>query len=446
MVKKIDLAKTTIKGLLDSGISPAKIIKEYKDKKNFRHLKLTFSKLNYWKNHEFKTEIKRRTKLNDIEIRTVKEMAENQTTSVMGSRKIADKMNEIFENQGRLNSSGKQFKISKSTICKYLNKELGKPRKLRKVFALNEKNKMRRIEYCQKLINDKIIGKNIFFTDETTIRCTSHVKNEQIRLSKENTKKLKKADPEVLKLMEREEEKFPKSIMLAGGISYYGLSDLMVVEGTMTEFAYAQAILLYKKNVEEFKKKNKNIIFEQDGATCHTSKANKKLLDITFGEKGWIQNSPSSPDLAYPIETVWAELKDKVKRRKPKTIEDLKKFCIEEWNKIEPKKYFKHFEEKIKLCKEIKGERLNEYNLREIMKKKLKIKEKEEKQPKKELKRVFNENVLKGLKNKEIKELEKQKKDILDYYDGKIKEKNEEIKEQRRIEQLSGKKWIVNIW
>ena len=53
-------------------------------------------------------------------------MAENQTTSVMGSRKIADKMNEIFENQGRLNSSGKQFKISKSTICKYLNKKLKK--------------------------------------------------------------------------------------------------------------------------------------------------------------------------------------------------------------------------------------------------------------------------------------------------------------------------------
>ena len=70
----------------------------------------------------------------------------------------------------------------------------------------------------------------------------------------------------------------------------------------------------------------------------------------------------------------------------------------------------------------------------------MKIKEKEEKQPKKELKRVFNENILKGLKNKEIKELEKQKKDILDYYDGKIKEKNEEIKEQRRIEKLSGKK------
>ena len=42
--------------------------------------------------------------------------------------------------------------------------------------------------------------------------------------------------------------------MLAGGISYYGLSDLMVVEGTMNEFAYAQAILLYKKMLMNKKK------------------------------------------------------------------------------------------------------------------------------------------------------------------------------------------------
>ena len=54
--------------------------------------------------------------------------------------------------------------------------------------------------------------------------------------------------------MEREEEKFPKSIMLAGGISYYGLSDLMVVEGTINEFEYDQEILLYKKKSRRIKK------------------------------------------------------------------------------------------------------------------------------------------------------------------------------------------------
>ena len=100
--------------------------------------------------------------------------------------------------------------------------------------------------------------------------------------------------------MEREEEKFPKSIMLAGGISYYGLSDLIIVEGTMNEFAYAQARLLYKNNLEEFKKIDRNIIFEQGGASCHTSKSNKQLLNYLFDAKGWIQNSPSSPNLAFP--------------------------------------------------------------------------------------------------------------------------------------------------
>ena len=245
--------------------------------------------------------------------------------------------------------------------------------------------------------------------------------------------------------MEREEEKFPKSLMLAGGISYYGLSDLIIVEGTMTEFAYGQAILLYKKNMEEFKKINKNIIFEQDGATCHTSKANKKLLNFIFGEKGWIQNSPSSPDLAYPIETVWAELKDKIKHRAPKTIEELKQYCLEEWNKIEPKKYFKNFEAKIKLCKEINGERLNEYNLRKIRQKaekeaKMEVKKESTNKIQKKLKRVFNENVLKKLKNNEIKELEKRKKDLANYYDEKIENKEEEIDEEKRIEKMSGKK------
>ena len=123
----------------------------------------------------------------------------------------------------------------------------------------------------------------------------------------------------------------------------------------------------------------------------------------------------------------------------------MKKFCLEEWNKIEPKKYFKNFEAKIKLCKEINGERLNEYNLRKIRLKaekeaKMAVKKDSENKIQKKLKRVFNENVLKKLKNNEIKELEKQKKDLADYYDKKIENKEEEINEEKRIEKMSGKK------
>ena len=373
---------------------------------------------------EFNKPIVRRKKLNEKEIDELVKLAENKPTSIASSRKLAKEMKR------------RGITISKSSICTYLNERLGKPRKIKPVFALNDKNKIKRVEYCQKLIDNHIIGKNIFFTDETQIKC-EYAKNKKIRLSTDNIQKLKKGDPEVLKLMERDKEKFPKSIMLAGGISYYGLSDLMIVEGTMNEFAYAQAILLYKENVEEFKKMNKNIIFEQDGATCHTSKANKKLLNLIFGKKGWIQNSPSSPDLAYPIETVWAELKDKVGNRNPKTYEELKNYCIEEWNKIEPRKYFKNFEEKIKLCKELNGERLNEFKLREIRKKaeeetEIELEGKKEGNiVEKKLKRVFNEKVLIKLKEKEIKSLPKKEKDTAKYYDEKIKDLNNKIADKK---------------
>ena len=58
--------------------------------------------------------------------------------------------------------------------------------------------------------------------------------------------------------------------------------------------------------------------------------SNKKIF---FGDK-FIQNSPHSPDIAYPIETLWAELKRRVKDRNPKNLDELKKITIEEWNKM----------------------------------------------------------------------------------------------------------------
>ena len=77
----------------------------------------------------------------------------------------------------------------------------------------------------------------------------------------------------------------------------------------MTDFAYGQTLLHYKKNFDEFKLKNKNLIFEQDRASTHTSKANTILANTLFGQDNWILCPPTSPDLAYPIESLWANLK-----------------------------------------------------------------------------------------------------------------------------------------
>ena len=104
----------------------------------------------------------------------------------------------------------------------------------------------------------------------------------------------------------------------------------MLLCGTENEFCYAQAILNYKEDIENLDKK---LIFEQDGAPSHTSKANTALLNEIF-KKNWIQNPPNSPDLAYPIEDLWGILKNRVKRRNPQNIEELIEFMFEEWYSV----------------------------------------------------------------------------------------------------------------
>ena len=81
--------------------------------------------------------------------------------------------------------------------------------------------------------------------------------------------------------------------------------------------------------------------FEQDGATCLTSKKVKKLLEKLFGDK-IIQNAPHSPDITYPIETLWAELKKRIKNRRPKNLDELRQISIEEWNEF-PKNSYKNY-------------------------------------------------------------------------------------------------------
>ena len=97
--------------------------------------------------------------MNEKEINELVKMAENKPTSIASSRKLAKYMKR------------RGINIDKSSICTYLKEKMGRPRKIKHVFSLNDKNEIKRVEYCKKLIDNNIIGKNIFFTDETQIKC-----------------------------------------------------------------------------------------------------------------------------------------------------------------------------------------------------------------------------------------------------------------------------------
>ena len=280
----------------------------------------------------------------------------------MSSRKIASIINEKLKNDN--------ITISKDTVNRYLKSVFGRPRKIRKVFHLTNSQKKKRIEFCEKMLDLDISGKQIFFTDETQIKTGSFVKD-SIRLSKENQEKLKTGKIEAFNLINREEKKFEASIMIAGGICSLGLSRLILAVDTVNEFAYAQALLFFKEDFDQLSKKsNKELYFEQDGATPHTSQSNKNLIKELFGAN-FIQNPLNSPDIAYPIENLWGYLKPKIKKRNPKNLDELKKITIEEWNSI-PKKIIKKcgigYIKRLKKIVEIKGERLEPYHLNQINK------------------------------------------------------------------------------
>ena len=44
--------------------------------------------------------------------------------------------------------------------------------------------------------------------------------------------------------------------MVAAGISYFGLINIIFIEGTMNDFAYGQTIIYYKEDIQKINREN----------------------------------------------------------------------------------------------------------------------------------------------------------------------------------------------
>ena len=76
-----------------------------------------------------------------------------------------------------------------------------------------------------------------------------------ISLDEKMKSKLLMGDEEAHNLLVRPVRKYESSVMIAGGISYHGLSKIAFLEGTMNNFAYGQTLLFFKEDIESLEKK-----------------------------------------------------------------------------------------------------------------------------------------------------------------------------------------------
>lgn len=150
-------------------------------------------------------------------------------------------------------------------------------------------------------------------------------------------------------------------------------------------------------------------------------------MDEQFRKTGWLQNPPNSPDLAFPIEDLWAIIKPRVKRK----VADNGRIKIFYSSKMEfsskriDKNLCNGFIERVRKVIQLEGARLEP----EHLKKKNKNKEIYNWEIPEILHRsrfVYNDNEVFKAKRKQIKILRKAKNNLKMAY-------SEEIKRKRNI-------------
>jgi transposase len=116
-------------------------------------------------------------------------------------------------------------------------------------------------------------------------------------------------------------------------MSSEGVGTLVFIDGTMDRFLYKRILV---ENIPLSKAKlglDDHFIFQKDNDPKHTLKYVRDFFDENNIE---LLDWPSqSPDL-NPIKHLWDHVKREVRKRKPRTIKDLKQMVEEIWNVIPP--------------------------------------------------------------------------------------------------------------
>lgn len=126
--------------------------------------------------------------------------------------------------------------------------------------------------------------------------------------------------------------KFPRGIMIWACMSSHGRGNICLVNGTVNSAAYIDILQTFLLPTVEHQFGDEAVVFQDDNASCHRSRAVKSYLQqVQIETMEW---PPNSPDL-NPIENLWRKLKQLVSRLHPTNTEELKAAILKAWDEID---------------------------------------------------------------------------------------------------------------
>ncbi|CAJ0591898.1 unnamed protein product [Cylicocyclus nassatus] len=140
----------------------------------------------------------------------------------------------------------------------------------------------------------------------------------------------------------RNRAKHPAKLHIWGGISERGTTQLAILGGNVRINSELYCRILEKCYIPFVRKvHNGHARLVQDNAPCHKSRyTSGKLLDWDVATMEW---PAESPDL-NPIELVWGNMKNHIRKQGIRQLDDLKAAIVSYWKTITPdtcKKYIR---------------------------------------------------------------------------------------------------------